>query len=88
MLYRVFNSIANRIWKNYSLENVRTTANDFITFRFKMENELQMVLENGLQMFGGKALFFSNDTFIMSSTRSQFGFTFKVCHSHYDPERG
>jgi hypothetical protein len=48
MLYRVFNSIADRIWKNYSLENVRTTANDFITFRFKMENELQMVLENGL----------------------------------------
>lgn len=48
MLYRVFNSIPNRIWKNYSLENVRITANDFITFRFKMENELQMVLENGL----------------------------------------
>jgi len=48
MLYRVFNSIANRIWKNYSLENVKTTANDFITFWFKMETKLQMVLENGL----------------------------------------
>uniref|UniRef100_A0A6N2MWU5 DUF4283 domain-containing protein n=1 Tax=Salix viminalis TaxID=40686 RepID=A0A6N2MWU5_SALVM len=58
------NSIANRIWKRFGLEDVTSLANGFTMFHFKTGNELQKVLENGPWMFGGggKPLFFSNGT--------------------------
>jgi hypothetical protein len=54
MLYRVFNSIANRIWKNYSLKNVRTTANDFITFRLKWRLSCKWYLKIVSRCLGAK----------------------------------
>ncbi|XP_052305936.1 uncharacterized protein LOC127904894 [Populus trichocarpa] len=50
------NSIAHRIWNRFDLENVTSLANGFIMFRFKTEDDLQKVIENGPWMFGGKAI--------------------------------
>ncbi|KAJ6980749.1 hypothetical protein NC653_024181 [Populus alba x Populus x berolinensis] len=54
MPFHVVNSIASRAWRSYGLENVTTTANGFMIFRFKIEDELHIVLEKGPWMFGGK----------------------------------
>jgi hypothetical protein len=50
------NSIAHRIWKRFGLEDVTSLANGFTMFRFKTEDELQKVIENGPWMFGGKSI--------------------------------
>jgi len=50
------NSIAHRIWKRFGLEDVTSLTNGFIMFRFKTEDDLQKVIENGHWMFGGKAI--------------------------------
>ncbi|KAB5529854.1 hypothetical protein DKX38_019935 [Salix brachista] len=50
------NTIANRVWKKEGLENVMTTANVFVLFRFQLEEQLHTILEQGLWMFGGKHL--------------------------------
>ncbi|KAG5224255.1 Exo endo phos domain-containing protein [Salix suchowensis] len=39
--YHAINSMAMRVWKSKGLESVTTTANGFILFRFKDQNELQ-----------------------------------------------
>nr|TKS12515.1 hypothetical protein D5086_0000062520 [Populus alba] len=54
--YSAMNSIAHRIWKRFGLEDVTSLANGFTMFRFKTEDELQKVIENGPWMFGGKAI--------------------------------
>ncbi|KAJ6749810.1 hypothetical protein OIU85_000443 [Salix viminalis] len=54
--YHAINSMAMRVWKSKGLESVTTTANGFILFRFKDQNELQGVLEQGPWLFGGKHL--------------------------------
>lgn len=54
MPFHAVNSIASRAWRSYGLENVTTTANGFMIFRFKTEDELHTVLEKGPWMFGGK----------------------------------
>ena len=56
MPYHVVNTIASRAWKNKGLENVMTTINGFMLFRFKTELEMQEVLEKGPWMFGGKTI--------------------------------
>jgi hypothetical protein len=56
MPYHAVNTIASRVWKNKGLENVMTTTNGFMLFRFKTELEMQEVLEQGPWMFGGKAI--------------------------------
>jgi len=54
MPFHAVNSIASRAWRSYGLEHVTTTANGFMIFRFKTEDELHLVLEKGPWMFGGK----------------------------------
>ena len=54
MPFHAVNAIASRVWRPYGLENVMTTTNGFMLFRFKTEEELQAVLEKGPWMFGGK----------------------------------
>ena len=54
MPFHAVNSIASRAWRSYGLENVMTTANGFIIFRFSTEDEMHTVLEKGPWMFGGK----------------------------------
>ncbi|KAB5530159.1 hypothetical protein DKX38_020240 [Salix brachista] len=56
MSYHTINTIANRVWKKEGLENVMTTANGFILFRFQNEDQIRSVLEQGPWMFGGKHL--------------------------------
>ena len=56
MPFHVVNTIASRVWASYGLENVMTTANGFMVFRFKTEAEMHVVLEKGPWMFGGKAI--------------------------------
>ncbi|KAL9344232.1 hypothetical protein Peur_064663 [Populus x canadensis] len=56
MPYHAVNTIASRVWKNKGLENVMTTTNGFMLFRFKTELEMQAVLEKGPWMFGGKTI--------------------------------
>jgi hypothetical protein len=56
MSYHVVNTIAFRVWKNKGLENVMTTTNGFMLFRFKIELEMQEVLEKGPWMFEGKTI--------------------------------
>ena len=66
--YSAMNSIAHRIWKRFGLEDVTSLANGFTMFRFKTEDELQKVIENGPWMFGGKAIIFRNGILGLSST--------------------
>jgi len=40
----------------FGLEDVTSLANGFTMFRFKTEDDLQKVIENGPWMFGGKAI--------------------------------
>ncbi|KAJ6978393.1 hypothetical protein NC653_026708 [Populus alba x Populus x berolinensis] len=47
------NSIASRAWCSYGLKNITTTANGFMIFRFKTEDELHTVLEKGPWMLYG-----------------------------------
>ncbi|KAJ6861930.1 hypothetical protein NC652_038914 [Populus alba x Populus x berolinensis] len=54
MPFHAVNAIASRVWRPYGLENVMTTTNGFMLFRFKTEEELHAVLEKGPWMFGGK----------------------------------
>jgi len=54
MPFHAVNSIASRAWRSYGLENVMTTSNGFIIFRFNTEDEMHTVLEKGPWMFGGK----------------------------------
>jgi hypothetical protein len=54
MPFHAVNTIASRVWRPYGLENVMTTTNGFMLFRFKTEEELHAVLEKGPWMFGGK----------------------------------
>jgi hypothetical protein len=56
MPFHVVNTIASRVWASYGLENVMTTANGFMVFRFKTEAEMHVVLEKGPWMFEGKAI--------------------------------
>jgi hypothetical protein len=41
-------------WKQCGLENVTTTSNGFMIFRFITEEQVHAVLEKGPWMFGGK----------------------------------
>jgi len=41
-------------WKQCGLENVTTTSNGFMIFRFTTEEQVHAVLEKGPWMFGGK----------------------------------
>lgn len=54
MPFHAVNSIASRAWRQYGLENVMTTANGFMIFRFNTEEKMHAVLEKGPWMFGGK----------------------------------
>ena len=54
MPYHAVNTIASRVWRQCGLENVATTSNGFMLFRFKTEIEMHAVLEKGPWMFGGK----------------------------------
>ncbi|KAJ6938058.1 hypothetical protein NC651_004679 [Populus alba x Populus x berolinensis] len=54
MPFHAVNSIASRAWRSYGLENVMTTSNGFIIFRFNTEDAMHAVLEKGPWMFGGK----------------------------------
>nr|TKR85033.1 hypothetical protein D5086_0000251720 [Populus alba] len=54
MPYHAVNAIASRVWRQCGLENVMTTANGFMIFRFKTEEEMHAVMEKGPWMFGGK----------------------------------
>jgi hypothetical protein len=54
MPYHAVNTIASRVWRQCGLENVMTTSNGFMIFRFKTEAEMHAVLEKGPWMFGGK----------------------------------
>nr|TKR98217.1 hypothetical protein D5086_0000205770 [Populus alba] len=54
MPFHAVNSIASRAWHQYGLENVMTTANGFMIFRFNTEDKMHAVLEKGPWMFGGK----------------------------------
>ena len=52
--YHAVNTIASRVWRKCGLENVTTTSNGFMIFRFTTEAEMHAVLEKGPWMFGGK----------------------------------
>ena len=54
MPYHAVNTIASRVWRQCGLENVTTTSNGFMIFRFTTEAEMHAVLEKGPWMFGGK----------------------------------
>jgi hypothetical protein len=54
MPFHAVSSIASRAWRQYGLENVMTTANGFMIFRFNTEEKMHAVLEKGPWMFGGK----------------------------------
>ncbi|KAJ6743016.1 ZINC KNUCKLE CX2CX4HX4C-RELATED [Salix viminalis] len=54
--YHAINSMAMRVWKDKGLEAVITTANGFNLFRFKTQDALKGVLEQGPWLFGGKHL--------------------------------
>jgi hypothetical protein len=54
MPYHAVNAIASRVWRQCGLENVMTTGNGFMIFRFKTEEDMHAVLEKGPWMFGGK----------------------------------
>lgn len=54
MPYHAVNTIASRVWRQCGLENVTTTSNGFMIFRFTTESEMHAVLEKGPWMFGGK----------------------------------
>ena len=54
MPYHAVNAIASRVWRQCGLENVMTTGNGFMIFRFKSEEEMHVVLDKGPWMFGGK----------------------------------
>ncbi|KAJ6991656.1 hypothetical protein NC653_019736 [Populus alba x Populus x berolinensis] len=54
MPYHAVNTIASRVWRQCGLENVTTTSNGFMIFRFTTEEEMHAVLEKGPWMFGGK----------------------------------
>jgi hypothetical protein len=54
MPYHAINTIASRVWKQCGLENVTTTSNGFMIFRFTTEAQMHGVLEKGPWMFGGK----------------------------------
>ena len=54
MPYHAVNTIASRVWKHCGLENVTTTSNGFMIFRFTNEEQMLAVLEKGPWMFGGK----------------------------------
>ncbi|KAJ6999305.1 hypothetical protein NC653_010103 [Populus alba x Populus x berolinensis] len=54
MPFHAVNAIASRAWCPFGLENVMTTTNGFMLFRFKTEEDLHAVLEKGPWMFGGK----------------------------------
>jgi len=54
MPYHAVNTIASRVWRKCGLENVTTTSNGFMIFRFTTEAEMHAVLEKGPWMFGGK----------------------------------
>jgi hypothetical protein len=56
MPYHIVNTIASRVWRKCGLEDVMTTANGYMLFRFKSEEEMQAVLEKGPWMFGGKTI--------------------------------
>lgn len=56
MPYHPVNTIASRVWKHYGLEHVMTTLNGYMIFWFKTEVEMQIVLERGSLMFGGKTI--------------------------------
>ena len=54
MPYHAVNTIATKAWRLCGLETVMTTANGFMIFRFKTEEEMHAVIEKGPWMFGGK----------------------------------
>ncbi|KAJ6422489.1 hypothetical protein OIU84_027449 [Salix udensis] len=56
MPYHAINNMGMRVWRTKGLESVTTTANGFILFRFKSQENLQGVLEQGPWLFGGKHL--------------------------------
>nr|TKS06522.1 hypothetical protein D5086_0000121600 [Populus alba] len=57
------------IWKRFGLEDVTSLANGFTMFRFKTEDELQKVIENGPWMFGGKSYYSSEMAFWPSADK-------------------
>jgi len=54
MPYHVVHTIASRVWRQCGLKNVTTTANVFMIFQFKIEEDMHAILEKGPWMFGGK----------------------------------
>ncbi|KAJ6423793.1 hypothetical protein OIU84_024716 [Salix udensis] len=62
-------SIVNRVWKQFGLEQVMTTTNGFMLFRFKEEEGLHTVVERGPWV---RASYFNNGipTFSLTETRS------------------
>ena len=56
MPFHMVNSIASRVWRQSGLEDVMTTSNGFLIFRFKSVDDMQVVLEKGPWMFGGKTI--------------------------------
>lgn len=54
--FHAVKSIATRVWKTQGLEQVLSTANGFILFRFREESQLLEILERGPWIFGGKSI--------------------------------
>ncbi|KAG6746524.1 hypothetical protein POTOM_051065 [Populus tomentosa] len=49
--YHAVNTIATKAWRSCGFETVMTTANGFMIFRFKTEEEMHTVIEKGPWMF-------------------------------------
>ncbi|KAJ6904459.1 hypothetical protein NC652_022465 [Populus alba x Populus x berolinensis] len=73
MPYHIVNTIASRVWRKCGLEDVMTTANGYMLFRFKSEEEMQAVLEKGPGCLGEKLLFCNNGTQGLSLAASMVG---------------
>ena len=56
MPFHAVRSIATRVWKQFGLEQVMSTSNEFMLFRFREEEGLNTVMERGPWMFGGKSI--------------------------------
>jgi hypothetical protein len=72
MSYHAVNTIAFRVWKNKGLENVMTTTNGFMLFRFKTELEMQEVLEKAHGCLEAKLSFCSNGTPILFLIKTKY----------------
>ncbi|KAJ6293544.1 hypothetical protein OIU78_025495 [Salix suchowensis] len=53
--FHAVRSIATRVCKDQGLEQVMSTSNDFLLFRFRAVDQPQAVLDRGPWIFGGKS---------------------------------